>query len=287
MSIIITGSTGELGRLVIADLLASGVPADQVTAVARSEEKAADLVAQGVRLHLADYDRPETFATAFQPEDRVLLISGSDVGRRVPQHAVVIDAAKAAGVAQLAYTGILGGPKADFLLAAEHRETEQLILDSGLPYTFLRNGWYSDGPAFTADLPAIIERGAITNSVVPGSRIATAPRTDFAAAAAVVLSTDGHLNQAYELSGDTAWTFEEFAEEVSRQTGKKVVHNSLSAAEYKTLLLDNGLPEVFADILVDVDAAISRGALAATPGDLSRLVGRPTVPIADSIAAAL
>src|SRR3569833_798476 len=207
MSIIITGSTGELGRLVIADLLASGVPADQVTAVARSEEKAADLVAQGVRLHLADYDRPETFATAFQPEDRVLLISGSDVGRRVPQHAVVIDAAKAAGEAQLAYTG--------------------------------------------------------------------------------VLCTDGHLNQAYELSGDTAWTFEEFAEEVSRQTGKKVVHNSLSAAEYKTLLLDNGLPEVFADILVDVDAAISRGALAATPGDLSRLVGRPTVPIADSIAAAL
>src|SRR3569833_1677739 len=133
MSIIFSGLFGELGRKDIADLLASGVPADQVTAGARSEEKAADLVAQGVRLHLADYDRPETFATAFQPEDRVLLISGSDVGRRVPQHAVVLDAAKAAGVAQLAYTGILGGPMADVLLAAEHRGAEQLILDSGLP----------------------------------------------------------------------------------------------------------------------------------------------------------
>src|SRR3569833_953856 len=176
MSIIITGSTGELGRLVIADLLASGVPADQVTAVARSEEKAADLVAQGVRLHLADYDRPETFATAFQPEDRVLLISGSDVGRRVPQHAVVIDAAKAAGVAQLAYTGILGGPKAAFLLAAEHRETEQLLLDSGLPYTFLRYGWYSDGPAFTADLPANNKHNTNTNNDDPNNQNTTAPR---------------------------------------------------------------------------------------------------------------
>ena len=285
MSIDITGATGHLGRLVIADLLAAGVPADEITAVVRSKEKAAGL--EGVRLHLGDYDQPETFAGAFRPEDRVLLISGTDVGRRAPQHAVVIDAAKAAGVAQLAYTGVFGGPAADFLLASDHRATEQLILDSGLPYTFLRNNWYSEGPAYTGDLAGIVERGAITTSVTAGSRIATASRADYAAAAAVVLSGEGHLNKAYELSGDVAWTMEEFAEEVSRQTGKKVVHNSLSPAEHKALLTGVGVPEAFAEVLVDVDAAISRGKLAGTPGDLSRLIGRPTTPIADSIAAAL
>jgi NAD(P)H dehydrogenase (quinone) len=287
MSIVITGATGQLGRLIITDLLAAGVPAEGITAVVRSKEKAADLVAEGVRLHLADYDRPETFTGAFRPEDRVLLISGTDVGRRTAQHAAVIEAAKAAGVAQLGYVGVFGGPKADFLLADEHRETEQLILDSGLPYTFLRNNWYSDARMFTGDLPGIVERGAIVNNVAVGSRIATAPRTDYAAAAAVVMNADGHLNKAYELGGDTAWTFEEFAEEVSRQTGKKVVHTSLSAAEHKALLTGAGVPAAFADILVDVDDAISRGALSATPGDLSRLIGRPTTPIADSIAAAL
>lgn len=287
MSIAITGATGQLGRLIIGNLLAARVPAGEITAVARSEEKAADLVAQGIGLLVADYDRPETFARAFRPEDRVLLISGTDVGRRTAQHAAVVDAARAAGVAQLAYVGVFGGPKADFLLADEHRETERLILDSGLPYTFLRNNWYTDARMFTGDLPGILERGAIVNGVAEDSRLATAPRIDYAAAAAVVMKDDGHLNKAYELGGDTAWTFAEFAEEVTRQTGTKVVHTSVSAAENKTLLIGAGVPEAFADILVDVDEAISRGVLSATPGHLSRLIGRPTTPLADTIAAAL
>ncbi|MBC6458993.1 NAD(P)H-binding protein [Actinomadura sp. HBU206391] len=288
MSIVITGATGQLGGMIIADLLAAGVPADGITAIARSREKAADLVAKGVRAHIADYDRPETFTGAFQSGDRVLLISGTDVGRRAPQHAAVIDAAKAAGVAQLGYVGVFGGPKADFLLAADHRETEQLILDSGLPYTFLRSNWYSEAYAGDiGDLPGAVERGAIVTNVAAGSRIATAPRADYAAAAAVVMNEDGHLNKAYELGGDTAWSFEEFAEEVSRQTGKKVVHTSVTGAERRAILIGAGLPAAFAEVLVDVDDAISRGLLSATPGDLSRLIGRPTTPIADSIAAAL
>jgi NAD(P)H dehydrogenase (quinone) len=285
MSIIITAATGQLGRSIITDLLAAGVPAGGITAVARSAEKAADLVAKGVGLHLADYDRPETFTGAFRPEDRVLLIPSTDVGRRAAQHVAVIDAAKEAGVAQLAYVGAFGGPKADFLLADDHRETERLILDSGLPYTFLRNNWYSE--VYTRDLAGTIERGAIVNNIAPGSRIATAPRADYGAAAAVVMHADGHLNKAYELGGDTTWTFEEFAEEVSRQTGKKIVHTSLTAAEHKAILTGVGVPEGLADILVDMDEGISRGVLAATPGDLSRLIGRPTIPIADTIAEAL
>ncbi|GAA1295874.1 NAD(P)-dependent oxidoreductase [Planotetraspora silvatica] len=285
MSIVITGATGQLGRLIITDLLAAGVPADGITAVARSTEKAADLVAKGVGLHIADYDRPETFVGVFRPEDRVLLISGTDVGRRTAQHAAVIDAAKAAGVAQLAYVGVFGGPKTDLLLAGDHHETERLILDSGLPYTFLRNNWYSE--MYTGDLAGIVERGAVVNHVAEDGRVATATRSDYAAAAAVVLRTDGHLDKAYELGGDTAWTFEEFAEELTRQTGTKVVHTSVPAAELKAILTGVGVPEGFADVLVDVDEGISRGLLAATPGDLSRLTGRPTTPIADAIAAAL
>jgi NAD(P)H dehydrogenase (quinone) len=285
MSIVITGATGHLGNLVIAELLAAGVPADGITAVARSKEKAGELVAKGVQLHIADYDQPETLAGAFKPGDRVLMISGSEAGKRVPQHTAVVNAAKAAGVAQLAYTGVFGGPKADFLLAGEHRATEQLILDSGLPYTFLRDNWYTE--VYLQDIRGIVERGAIVNNVAPTSRVATAARADYAAAAAVVVSTDGHLNKAYELSGDTEWTFGEFAAEVSRQTGKTVVHTTLPAEENKELLVSVGVPAGFAEVLVDVDNAINRGALAGTPGDLARLIGRPTTPIADSIRAAL
>ncbi|MFG1702028.1 SDR family oxidoreductase [Nonomuraea sp. M3C6] len=288
MSIVITAATGRLGRIIIADLLAAGVPADGITAVARSKDKAADLVAKGVRLHTADYDRPETFAGAFRSGDRVLLIPGGDVGRRAEQHATVIDAAREAGAAQLGYAGAFGGPEADFLLADDHSKTERLILDSGLPYTFLRNNWYSEVYAGDiSDFAGVLERGAIVTNIAAGSRIATAPRRDFGAAAAVVMKDDGHLNTAYELSGDTAWTFEEFAEEVSRQSGKKIVHTSLTAAERKTLLTGAGVPDAFADVLVDLDNAISRGVLSGTPGDLSRLIGRPTTPIADTIAAAL
>jgi NAD(P)H dehydrogenase (quinone) len=285
MSIVVTGATGQLGRLVISDLLAAGVPGDGITAVARSKEKAADLLAGGIQLYVADYDQPETFMAAFRPEDRVLLISGTDVGKRTAQHAAVIDAAKAAGVAQLGYVGVFGGPKAQFALADEHRETEQLILDSGLPYTFLRNNWYSE--VYVDEIPGALEHGAIVTGIAVGSRIATAPRRDYAAAAAVVINNDGHLGKAYELSGDNAWSFEEFAEEMSRQAGRRIVHTSLSPDERKAFLIGAGVPEGFTEILVDVDKAINLGALSATPGDLSRLIGRPTTPIADSIAAAL
>jgi NAD(P)H dehydrogenase (quinone) len=285
MSIVITAATGQLGQLIISELLAAGVPAAGITAIARSKEKAADLTDKGVGLHIADYNQPDTFAGAFQPEDRVVLIPTGDVGVRTPQNAAVIEAARAAGVAQLAYTGAFGGPDADFALTEDHRATEQLILESGLPYTFLRNGWYSE--VYLTHLAGAVERGVIANGVAPDSRIATAARADYAAAAAVVLSTDGHLNKAYELSGDTAWTFPQFADEVSRQSGKPVVHKHLSFEENKQGLIEVGLPEGFAEILADVDEAINRGRLAGTPGDLARLIGRPTTPIADSIAAAL
>lgn len=285
MAIVITGATGHLGRLVITHLIVRGVPAGDITAIARDGEKASDLAARGVRVYLADYDQPDTFTDAFHPGDRVLLISAPVPGNRAAQHRAVIDAAEKADVAHLAYTSIFGSPTADFLLAREHQTTERSILDSGLPYTFLRNNWYTE--MYLTDLPGIMERGVLLSNAPEGSRVASAPRADYAEAAAVVLTTDGHQGKAYELSGDTAWSYEEFTEELTRQSGHKVVHTSLPASEHKQILVNVGVPESFADLLVDADEAIGRGALAATPGDLSNLIGRPTTPIPSVIATAL
>ncbi|MET9590837.1 SDR family oxidoreductase [Streptomyces sp. NPDC006516] len=283
MSIVVTGATGQLGRLVVERLLAE-VPAESIAAVVRDKEKAAPLAARGVEIRVADYDRPETLAGAFRAGDRVLLVSADQVGRRIPQHTAVIDAAKAAGVAQLAYTGVLGGPDADFELAAEHKETERLILDSGIPHTFLRNGWYTEN--YTANLAPVLEHGAVVANAGEG-RIASATRGDYAAAAAAVLTGEGHLGATYELSGDTAWSLAEYAAVVSEATGKEIVYNNVPAATHQEILVGAGLPEPFAAILVDVDAAIERGLLAGTSGDLARLIGRPTTPLAETVAEAL
>jgi NAD(P)H dehydrogenase (quinone) len=283
MSIVVTGATGHLGRLVIDGLLEK-VPAADVAAVVRNKEKAADLADRGVELRVADYSAPETLEGVFAAGDKVLLISGSEVGQRVPQHQAVIDAAKGAGVALLAYTGVLGGPDADFLLADEHKATEQAILDSGLPYTFLRNGWYHEN--YTENLAPVLEHGAVVQSAGAG-RVASAARADYAAAAVAVLTGAGHENKAYELSGDTAWSFAEYAAELSKQTGREIAYNNVPAEVLRGILTGAGLPESFAALLVDVDGAIERGLLARTDGDLARLTGRPTTPLADAVTAAL
>jgi NAD(P)H dehydrogenase (quinone) len=284
MSIVVTGATGHLGRLVIADLLERGVAPGDIAAVVRDEAKAADLAARGVELRVADYDRPESLTAAVHAGDKVLLISGSEVGKRVPQHRAVIDAAKAAGVALLAYTGILGGPKADLKLADEHKATEELILASGLPYVFLRNGWYTE--VYVQNLGTVLEHGAVVASAGDG-RVASAARADYAAAAAAVLTGEGHENTAYELSGDVAWSFAEYAAAVSEATGRDIAYRDVSPAEHKAILVGAGLPEAFADLLVDVDAAISRGVLAGGSDDLARLIGRPTTPMPQTVAAAV
>ncbi|MEU9194295.1 SDR family oxidoreductase [Streptomyces hundungensis] len=279
MSIVVTGATGSLGRLVVEELLAR-VPASEIVALVRDKEKAAGLAARGVELRIADYSEPATLPGAFRAGDRVVLISGSEVGQRVPQHTAVIEAAKAAGVAQLAYTSVLGGPDADFALADEHRETERIVLESGLPYTFLRNGWYTEN--YTANLAPVLAHGAVLSNAGEG-RVASAARADYAAAAAEVLTGEGHLGRAYELSGDVAWSFAQYAAEVAAASGKPIAYRPLSPEAHLAVLTDAGVPAPLAKILVDVDLAIARGRLAGTSGDLSRLIGRPTTPLSLSV----
>jgi len=282
MSIVVTGATGHLGRLVVEQLLEK-VPAEQITAVVRDEAKAAGLTARGVRLAVADYNAPETFQGVFSAGDKVLLISGNEFDKgRIGQHKVVLDAARAAGVALLAYTSAPGTLTA--ALADDHRGTEEAILASGVPYSLLRNGWYNEN--YTENLAPVLQYGAVVQAAGDG-RIATASRADYAAAAVAVLTGEGHENTTYELGGDTAWSFAEYAAELSRQTGKEIVYNAVPVDAYTGILTGAGLPEPLAATLAGVDASIEKGELAAVTGDLSRLVGRPTTPIAESVAAAL
>ncbi|MFC8514343.1 SDR family oxidoreductase [Streptomyces sp. NPDC057257] len=282
MSIVVTGATGHLGRHVVEQLLEK-VPAEQITAVVRDESKAADFAARGVKLAVADYNAPETFDTLFSAGDKVLLISGNEFDKgRVGQHKVVIEAAKAAGVALLAYTSAPGTLTA--ALVDDHRGTEEALLASGVPYTLLRNGWYHEN--YTENLAPVLEHGAVVQAAGDG-RVSSASRADYAAAAVAVLTGEGHENQTYELGGDEAWSFAEYAAELSKQTGKEIAYSPVSAEAYTGILTGAGLPAPLAAVFAGVDASIEKGELVVSSGDLSRLIGRPTTPLADAITAAV
>ncbi|MEG3632089.1 SDR family oxidoreductase [Streptomyces poriticola] len=282
MGIIVTGATGHLGRHVVEQLLGK-VPADQVTAVVRNPAKADDLAGRGVRLAVADYNTPGTFGELFSAGDKVLLISGNEFDKgRVQQHRVVIDAAEAAGVALFAYTSAPGTLTA--ALADDHRATEEALLASGLPYVLLRNGWYHEN--YTENLAPVLEHGAVVQAGGEG-RISSAARADYAAAAVAVLTGEGHENRTYELGGDEAWGFAEYAAELSRQTGREIAYTPVSADAYAGILSGAGVPEPLPAVLAGVDASIEKGELVVPGGELSRLAGRPTTPLAEAIRAAL
>ena len=281
--IVVTGATGKLGRLVVEGLLKK-VPAREVGVAVRSPEKAKALAVRGVEIRPADYSRPETLAKAFAGAEKVLLVSSSQVGQRAPQHLAVIDAAKRAGVRLLAYTSILHGEASRLALAAEHQATEAALRASGLPWVFLRNGWYVEN--YTEHLDPALQHGAFVGSAGAG-RIAAATRADFAEAAVAVLTGLGHEKKAYELAGDRPFTMAELAAEVSRQVGRTIVYTDLPPEQYKAILTGAGVPGPYADLLVDSDLCIARGELDDASGDLRRLIGRPTTPLADAVAAAL
>lgn len=280
---IVTGATGKLGRHVIEGLLEK-VPANQVVAAVRDPAKAADLAARGVQVRRADYSRPETLESAFAGAQKVLLISSSEVGQRVAQHQAVVNAARKAGARLIAYTSILRADSSRMLLAGEHKATEELIRASGVPFVFLRNGWYIEN--YTENLAPALAHGALVGSA-DGGRIAAATRADYAAAAVAVLTGSGHENKVYELAGDTPFTMAELAAEVSRQVGRAIVYKDLPPEQYQGVLVGAGVPAPFAEVLVNSDLGAARGELNDMSGDLRRLIGRPTTPLAQAVAAGL
>lgn len=281
--IVVTGASGQLGRLVIEALLQT-VPASQVVAAVRNPAKAGDLAARGVQVRQADYSQPATLDAAFKGADKLLLISSSEVGQRAAQHRAVIEAAQRAGVKLVAYTSILHADSSPLGLAAEHQETEALLRASGLPFVLLRNGWYTEN--YAGGIPAALAHGVVLGSAGAG-RIASAARADYAAAAAAVLTQADQAGRIYELAGDGSYTLAEFAAEIARQSGKAVVYQDLPEADYKAALLSVGLPEGLAGLLADSDVGASRGGLFDDSHQLSQLIGRPTTPLAASVSAAL
>jgi NAD(P)H dehydrogenase (quinone) len=282
--LLVTGAGGKLGRLVVGDLLGL-VPASRIVATVRTADGMRPLVARGVEVRVADYTQVSTLDAAFAGIDRVLLISSSARGHRVAQHRNVVEAAARAGVRLLAYTSILHSDASPLGLAADHRETEAIVRARGVPFVFLRNGWYSEN--YTAAIPAALAHGALFGCAGDG-RIASAARADYAAAAAAVLaSPNDWRGRVLELAGDHAYTLSELAGEIARQSGRRVAYANRTEAEHRAALLAAGLPEPVAALLADCDAGAARGALFDASGQLAALIGRPTTPIAASVATAL
>lgn len=281
--IAVTGATGHLGQRVIHNLLNTH-DAQKIVAIVRNPAKAQQLAEKNVLVRQADYSDPAALALALQGVEKLLLISSSEVGQRAAQHRNIIDAAKTAGVQLIAYTSLLRADTSPLGLHEEHVETENYLAQSGVPFVLLRNGWYSEN--YLASVPAALEHGVFIGSAGDG-KIASATREDYAAAAATVLSLDNQAGKVYELAGDSAWTLSELADKISALTGKTVVYQNLSEADFAATLKQAGLPDAIATMLADSDIGASKGGLFDDSHQLSRLIDRPTTSIDDSLKAIL
>jgi NAD(P)H dehydrogenase (quinone) len=282
MTIAITGSTGHLGRLAIAELLRTQPPGN-VVALARDPAKAADLVSLGVQVREAAYDDLGALTRALDGVDRLLIISGSEVGRRVAQHQNIVAAAQSAGVGYVVYTSAPAARTSELILAPEHKATEELLEASGLAHAVVRNGWYTEN--YVAQLETARQTGTVVAAVGEG-RVASASRVDYAAGAVATLLGD-HAGQVYELSGDHAWDFHELAAVIGEIIGRPVTYQPVDGATLVATLTAAGLDEGTAGFVAALDANIAAGLLDGTSGDLSRLIGRPTTPLLDGLRAAL
>lgn len=277
--IALTGATGQLGQFVVEELLKT-VAAKEIVAIVRNPAKAEALSKQGVLVRQADYGDQAALTQALAGVNKLLLISSSEVGQRTAQHRNVINAAKAAGVKFIAYTSLLHADKSPLGLHVEHVETEKMLADSGIPYTLLRNGWYSEN--YLASAPAALAHGVFIGAAGDG-KIASATRADYAAAAARVISEEGHAGKVYELAGDRGWTLTELAALLSKASGKNVVYQNLSEADFAAALKGAGLPDWLATMLADSDAGTAKGGLFDDSKTLSKLIGRPTTSIEKSV----
>lgn len=281
--IAITGASGQLGQLVVEELL-NTVAADQLVAIVRNPSKIQTLADRGVQVRAASYEDKAALVKALAGVEKLLLISSSEVGQRAVQHRNVIEAAKEAGVTLIAYTSLLHADSSPLGLADEHVATEKMLQESGIPFVLLRNGWYTEN--YLASVPPALEHGVFIGSTGDG-KIASATRTDYAAAAAKVMTLENQAGKVYELAGDHGWTLAELTAELTKQSGKTVVYQNLPEEDFKAALLGAGLPEGLSALLANSDVGASKGGLFDDSRQLSTLIGRPTTPLAESLRAAL
>lgn len=280
MSIVITAASGQLGRLAVLAVLERGIDPADVTAGARDLAKVGDLAERGVRTAVIEYDDPTTIAAAVSEGDVLVLISGNDLAHRDRQHAAAIAAAAEAGVARIVYTSGLKADDTPLAIAAMHLPTEDVLRASGIAHTILRNGWYSEN--YARDIATVRETGVLLSSTGQGT-VASAARSDLAEAIAVVATSEGHEGMTYELSGDAAWTYDELATVLADVLHREVTHRNVSRDEHRAILTGAGVPEQFVEMSVAVDAGLGAGAMGFRNGDLSRLLGRPSTPLRDTL----
>lgn len=280
MTIVITGATGQLGRLVVEALLDQDVPAEQIVAAGRDLSKLDDLAERGVQVRRIDFDDVDSLRQAFAGAEKVLLVSGTAVGQRIEQHRNAIEAAKESGAKLIAYTSIAGADQTRILLAADHQGTEEILRKSGVPFMFLRNSLYLDN--YTGQLASYVQHGSVLGSAGDG-RLSAATRADLAQATAAALLREDQAGKIYELGGDVPFTLGELAEEVSAATGTPVNYQDLPVEQYAQVLTQVGLPEPVAAVFADSDLGIARGDLHVTSGDLSDLLGRPATTMREAI----
>lgn len=283
-SIVVTGATGRLGRLVVEALLRRGVPATEIVATGRDTDKLEGMAERGIAVRRADFADPGSLTAAFAGARTLLLVSTTTVGERIGNHQRAIDAAKAAGVSRVVYTSQTNAETATMQLATEHRETEHYLRASGLPFTILRNGWYLDN--YTDQLEMFLQHRTVVGSAGQG-RVSAASRADLAEAAANVLTTEGHLGAVYELGGDHAFTLAELAASLSEAAGEDIAYQDMPAEHLAQVLTGAGLPPELAAVLADADLGLGRGELRTDTGDLSRLLGRPATSLNEALSAAL
>jgi NAD(P)H dehydrogenase (quinone) len=284
MTIVVTGATGHLGRLTVDHLLARGVPASDIVAAGRTAAKLDELAAAvpGIRTAVIDFADPASLDAAFADVTDLVLVSASEPGNRVALHVNAIEAAKRAGISRIVYTSAPAATTSALVLAPEHKATEEALAASGLDTTILRNNWYHEN--YGSALAQAAETGVYLTSTGEG-RVASASRSDYAEAIAAVLTTPGHEGAVYELSGDVAWTGDEFATAASEALGRPVEYRSVSPEEHLEILAGVGLDAGTAGFVVALDGNIRDGLLAETSGDLSRLIGHPTTPLVDGLRA--
>ncbi|OIQ45344.1 MAG: NAD(P)-dependent oxidoreductase [Roseobacter sp. MedPE-SW] len=281
---LVTGATGQLGQLVLSALSEKNIPTSDIAVLVRREVAAAELKSKGYDVRMGDYSDTDKLVSAFAGIERLLLISGSEVGQRLPQHLNVVTSAKAAGVKFIAYTSLLKARSSKIGLAPEHVGTEEAIAASGLDYTFLRNGWYAEN--YLMALPQILELGQHFGAA-GDAKFAPATRADLADAAAVVLSSEGHEGKTYELAGDDSFTYADYVGTIAELSGKEITYVDMPEAAFKDALTGAGLPEPLAALLSNADAVSKDGWLFDDSKTLSGLIGHPTTPIKDVLKAAM
>jgi len=275
----VTGVTGYLGRLVVAELLARGVPATDVVTLARTPEKAADL---GVPVRRADYSDPSTLAGALAGVDVLLLVSGTELGQRVAQHTNVIKAAEVAGVGRVAYTSIANAEHSTNPLQPEHKATEDVLRASGVPFTILRDNWYLEN--YTGQLPQYLATGEVLG-IDGTARVGAAPRADMATAIVAALLDPATEGATLELAGPPL-TLAGLAETITDVTGTAVAYRDVTAQELTAALRGTGMDDATAGFVVALEESVARGDLDVRSDDLERLLGRPATSLADALRAA-